>query len=48
MRLPETAASLDKAGLLPLSMSADAFIAFVKKENERWATVVKAAAIKME
>jgi tripartite-type tricarboxylate transporter receptor subunit TctC len=48
MRLPEIAANLDKSGLLPLNMSAEAFIAFVKKENERWAAVVKAAGIRME
>ena len=48
MRLPEIAANLDKAGLLPLTMSAEAFNAFVRKENERWAAVVKAAGIKLE
>ena len=48
MRLPEIAASLDKAGLIPLTMSADQFSAFVRKENERWAAVVKTANIRME
>jgi tripartite-type tricarboxylate transporter receptor subunit TctC len=48
MRLPEIAASLDKAGLIPLTMSADGFAAFVRKENERWAAVVKTANIRME
>ncbi|MGQ0653542.1 MAG: tripartite tricarboxylate transporter substrate-binding protein [Betaproteobacteria bacterium] len=48
MRMPEIAAGLDKTGLLPLTMPQDAFHAFVKKENERWAAVVKAAGIKIE
>jgi tripartite-type tricarboxylate transporter receptor subunit TctC len=48
MRMPEVAASLDKTGLLPLTMSADEFAAYVRKENERWAAVVKAAGIKAE
>jgi tripartite-type tricarboxylate transporter receptor subunit TctC len=48
MRLPEIAASLEKTGILPLVMTAEAFHAFVKKENERWAAVVKTAGIKVE
>ena len=48
MRLPEVAAGLDKMGLIPLTMSADEFSAYVRKENERWAAVVKAAGIKPE
>jgi len=48
MRLPDIAANLDKSGLLPLTMTAEEFHAFVRKENERWAAVVKAAAIKLE
>jgi tripartite-type tricarboxylate transporter receptor subunit TctC len=48
MRLPEIAAALDKSGLLPLTMTADEFAAYVRKENERWAAVVKAAGIKAE
>jgi tripartite-type tricarboxylate transporter receptor subunit TctC len=48
MRLPDVAASLDTSGLLPLTMSADEFNAYVRKENERWAAVVKAAGIKAE
>ena len=48
MRIPEVAASLDKTGLLPLTMSAEEFAAYVRKENERWAAVVKAAGIKAE
>jgi tripartite-type tricarboxylate transporter receptor subunit TctC len=48
MRMPDVAASLDKTGLLPLTMSAEEFAAYVRKENERWAAVVKAAGIKAE
>jgi len=48
MRIPEIAASLDKTGLLPLTMTTDEFAAYVRKENERWAAVVKAAGIKAE
>jgi tripartite-type tricarboxylate transporter receptor subunit TctC len=48
MRLPEVAASLDKTGLLPLMMTPEEFAAHVRKENERWAAVVKAAGIKLE
>ena len=48
MRLPEIAANLDKSGLLPLTMAADEFNAYVRKENERWAAMVKAAGIKAE
>jgi tripartite-type tricarboxylate transporter receptor subunit TctC len=48
MRIPEIAASLEKTGLAPLTMGAEAFAAFVRKESERWGAVVKAAGIKME
>ena len=48
MRMPDAAASLDKMGLLPLTMTAQEFAAYVRKENERWTAVVKAAAIKLE
>lgn len=48
MRMSDVAASLDKSGLLPLVMTADEFTAYVRKENERWAAVVKAAGIKAE
>jgi tripartite-type tricarboxylate transporter receptor subunit TctC len=48
MRMPEVAATLDKSGLLPLTMTTDEFAAYVRKENERWAAVVKAAGIKAE
>jgi tripartite-type tricarboxylate transporter receptor subunit TctC len=48
MRMPEVVAGLDKMGLQPLTMTADEFAAYVRKENERWAAVVKAAGIKPE
>ena len=48
MRMPEVAAGLDKMGLVPLTMSAEEFAAYVRKENDRWAAVVKAAGIKPE
>jgi len=48
MRMPDVAVSLDKTGLLPLTMTAEEFTAYVRKENERWAAVVKAAGIKAE
>jgi tripartite-type tricarboxylate transporter receptor subunit TctC len=48
MRMPEVAATLDKSGLLPLTMASDEFAAYVRKENDRWAAVVKAAGIKAE
>ena len=48
MRMPDTIASLDKAGLLPTSGTNEEFIAFVRKDMERWAAVVKAAGIKVE
>jgi tripartite-type tricarboxylate transporter receptor subunit TctC len=48
MRMPEVAASLDKSGLLPLVMTTEEFTAYVRKENERWAAVVKAAGLRFE
>ena len=48
MRMQEVAASLDKSGLLPLVMAADDFAAYVRKENERWSAVVKAAGLKAD
>ena len=46
--MPDVAASLDKSGLVPLTMTADEFIAYVRRDSERWAAVVKAAGIKAE
>jgi tripartite-type tricarboxylate transporter receptor subunit TctC len=48
MRMPDVVASLDKSGLIPLNMSAEEFVAYVRKDSERWAAVVKAAGIKAE
>ena len=48
MRLPEITSSLEKAGLIPMTSTPEAFADYVKKESDRWAVVVKAADIKME
>jgi len=48
MRMPEVAASLDKSGLLPLVMTTEEFTAYVRRENERWAAVVRTAGIKTD
>lgn len=48
LRQPEVVASFDKAGLIPIGGTPEEFAAFVKKDMERWAAVVKAAGIKME
>lgn len=43
LQLPETMASLDVQGLLPIRKSQSEFAAFVKEDIERWAVVVKAS-----
>ena len=48
LRSPDIVAGLDKAGLQPMQASADEFAAFVKKDTERWASVVQAAKIKID
>ena len=48
MRMPEMVASFEKAGLLPMPGTQEEFTAFVKKDMERWAAVVKAAGIKVD
>ncbi|MBL8383206.1 MAG: tripartite tricarboxylate transporter substrate binding protein [Burkholderiales bacterium] len=48
MRLPDVASSLDKAGLIPTPGTPEEFTAFVRKDMERWAAVVKAAGIKVD
>ncbi len=48
MRVPEVVASLDRSGLIPLTMTADEFVAYVRKDSDRWAAVVRAAGIKAE
>ena len=48
MRMPDILSSLEKAGLLPIGGTPEEFTAFVKKDMERWAAVVKAANIKAE
>ena len=48
LRMPDIAASLDRAGLIPMCGTPEEFIAFVKKDMDRWAAVVKAANIKVD
>lgn len=48
MKMPDVTAGLDRMGLIPLTMGAGEFAAYVRKENERWAAVVQAAGIKAE
>ena len=46
--MPDMVASFEKAGLLPMPGTQEEFTAFVKKDMERWAAVVKAAGIKVD
>ena len=48
LRMPDVAASLEKAGLIVTGGSTEEFTAFVRKDMERWAAVVKAANIKVD
>jgi tripartite-type tricarboxylate transporter receptor subunit TctC len=48
LRMPDVAAGLDKGGLMPTGGSTEEFVAFVRKDMERWAAVVKAANIKVD
>lgn len=48
MRMPDVVASLDKAALQPMTGTTEEFTAFIKKDLDRWAAVVKAANIKMD
>ena len=48
LHLPDIVASFDKGGLIPMAGSSEEFAAFVKKDMERWAIVVKAAGIKVD
>ena len=48
MRMPDVVASLDKSGLVPLNMTTDEFVVYLRRDTERWAAVVKAANIKAE
>jgi tripartite-type tricarboxylate transporter receptor subunit TctC len=45
---PSNKEALDKQGLAPLEQGPDAFAAYIKKDRERWAKVVKAGNIKAE
>ena len=48
LRMPDVAASLEKAGLIVAGGSTEEFTAFVRKDMDRWAAVVKAANIKVD
>ncbi len=48
LRLPDVVASFEKSGLVPMSGTPQEFAAFVRKDMERWADVVKSAGIKVE
>ena len=48
LRLPEVVASFEKSGLYAMGGTQEEFTAFVKKDMDRWATVVKAAGIKVD
>ncbi len=48
LRLPDVVASFEKSGLVPMSGTPQEFTAFVRKDMERWADVVKSAGIKVE
>ena len=48
MRMPDVMASMDRAGLIPMGGTPEEFTAFVKRDMDRWAAVVKAANIKVD
>ncbi len=48
LRMPDVATSLEKAGLSVTGGSTEEFTAFVRKDMDRWAAVVKAANIKVD
>ncbi len=48
LRMPDVVASFEKSGLVPMSGTPQEFTAFVRKDMERWADVVKSAGIKVE
>ncbi len=48
LRLPDVIASFEKSGFVPMMGTPDEFAAFVRKDMERWADVVKSAGIKVE
>ena len=48
LRTPEVVASFDKIGLEPMTGTTEEFTAFVKKEMDRWAAVVKASRITVD
>ncbi|MSQ89369.1 MAG: tripartite tricarboxylate transporter substrate binding protein [Betaproteobacteria bacterium] len=48
LRMPEVIASFEKSGLVPMGGTPQEFTAYVKKDMERWAAVVKSSGIKLE
>jgi tripartite-type tricarboxylate transporter receptor subunit TctC len=48
LRLPEIVSSLSHQGLQTLSMSQEAFAAFIRSEMEKWAVVVKASGARVD
>ena len=45
---PSNKETLDKQGLIALGQGPEAFAAYIKKDRERWAKVVKRAISKRE
>lgn len=48
LRLPEIVASLGNQGLQTIGLSQEAFAAFIRKDMERWAVVVKASGARVD
>jgi tripartite-type tricarboxylate transporter receptor subunit TctC len=48
LRLPEIVSSLSNQGLHTLSLSQEAFAAFIRSEMDRWAVVVKASGARVD
>jgi tripartite-type tricarboxylate transporter receptor subunit TctC len=48
LRLPDIVSSLSNQGLQTLSLSQEAFAAFIRSEMERWAVVVKASGARVD
>jgi tripartite-type tricarboxylate transporter receptor subunit TctC len=45
---PEIKAKADAAGLFPVTMTPAEFAAFIRKEAERWAPIVKESGIRYD
>jgi tripartite-type tricarboxylate transporter receptor subunit TctC len=48
LRMPDVLASLEKGGFVTMTSTPQEFAAFVQKDMDRWAAVVKSAGIKVE